>query len=242
MTEFVSHVESLLAYPALFKPHQYIENGQPKGAPKFNATFLLLPTWPELPTLRNLIIAEADAKFPGAIQRNADGSVTPSSLLKLPLQSGEDFYQRGTEKQRKAREVFRPYIMFRAAAGMDKAPALGYKQNGVVTDLPLDESRFQYEDMYFFGGAHVVFKVNVVPYKEGAGITAYLNTVTSLGAGTKNPAFQTGGNAPASAVHGGHVGEVTGYNPLAGAPQLVPAPAAIVPPPPAAGPAPQRWF
>lgn len=245
MTQFTAALPTLLAYPHLFRTREYTpKDGGPKGAPKYEATFMFRPDSPELMQIRNIIIAEADAKYPGAIQRNPDGSVLPSPLLSLPLKHGQEYYDKSTAEQRKGREAFRSYVMFHTSCAASRPPSLAYLVNGQAVDLPLDATRTQYEDAHFYGGAHVLFQVNIVPFKAGSGIVAYLNTVTSLSRGDRVPAFSGGEQLPASQVHNQHIGQATAYDPTAGgaaAPVAVPqaAVAAAVVPQPAAAP---RWF
>lgn len=222
-----------LVKPALFEPQKRIdETGKvdESSAPQYGAMFALTVDHPELNTIYQYLIGKVQAEFPGTTLSNG----MPVGV-RIPLFSGDAFAAEkpGSEWRQSLRGLWlvrTGYGALTKEGAMRKPPSLAAMINGAMTNLPFDDSRKEYREM-FYGGVECQAVVGVGVYNSplvGKGVKFYLRGVSSEGVGERVQAWcsdMTGGVSMADR-HNKHLGKVQPQGtPFAPAVPVTPIPA-----------------
>lgn len=210
---------AILAFPNLVSARAFSAPGRKPGEPRFDSMFMFAPNHPDIPALNAALGQAALLEFPAGVPTTfADGS---PMRFKWPFEDGAVRSAKSKAKNRDGSAFEGKYILT-AHTGADYPPGLTAVINGVAKDLFGDE-RAALAGRYFYGGVEVIASFNFVPYPEGngpAGVTAYIQVITSLNRGERNPKLEAGqksGSAVHAAAIQAHMGHISQVNPLAGA-------------------------
>lgn len=192
---------AILAHPQLFEAKAFIRNGKPQGEPKFGGSVVLSPTGADFPSMKNLCVKLAKAKWPGRDLKT----------LKFPFSNGDTLADKRKAKSGKDDGAFqRGKVVVSAKSKFQ--PRLSGFENGKIIDYETDVQKAAAKPKFYMG-VEVLAQFNFVPYDEvgtnPAGIAAYLNLVLTTGKGKK---LVTGG-APAAEVFKGYAGSASMENP-----------------------------
>lgn len=190
----------LMAFPNLFEPKAFMENGKARGEPKYSANFVFDPAdnADDLKNMKALVAKIARANTQVAFTE-----------LALPFVSGDKLAEAAKAKKKNG-EYQRGKVV--VAARSKFQPKLAVFENGKAVDL--DDSMFARYKSRFYPGVRAFAQFNFVWHAVGSnksGVTAYLNLVLTTGKGDR-----IAGGKPAAEVFAGYVGHVTDTDPTAG--------------------------
>jgi hypothetical protein len=201
----------------------YKKDGQEKGDPRFDATFLLDPASPDLVAIKDLCIAELKKANPGKslIPRrlSADEMANGALEVVVPWKDGTAAANIGKATS-KDREFMRGQITLKASSKF--APALSGVENGKIVAYTDPNTRPTLTN-FFYSGAWVVpyVQVHTYPakgsptdsgYKPG-GVSLWLSAVCFLKHDTK---LAGAGQVNAAEVFAHYAGSVSTVDPTAG--------------------------
>jgi hypothetical protein len=187
----------------------------PKGDPRFDATFLLAPDSPDLVALKDLVIAEAKAMFPG--KRLIARRLTQEELdagcveIAVPWKDGTKQADKAkAESPSKDKEFMRGFIVVKASSKF--APALSGIEGGKIVEYDKPDMRPTL-DKLFYGGAFVAPHVALHSYPakddKPGGVGLYVNAAIFIKHGPK-----IGGRSiNAAEVFKGYAGTVSAEDP-----------------------------
>jgi len=193
-----------------------------KGAPKFNASFWMLPSSQLLVDLKAVIMSVARQKWGTNLEaiRPDEGFdvATKWKLLQLPIKSGDAINKERAKKNPPKPEVewLNGKVRFNASTGAAMRPTLSCVFNGQPINLRTAAEQEPFIGTYFYNGADVRAMVTISTWQSelGVGVCAYLNGIYSYGTGDR----LGGNNADPAAIFGGHVGHVTSVDPIGAEP------------------------
>jgi hypothetical protein len=192
---------------------QFQKEGQNKGDPRFDATFLLAPDSPDLIALKDLVIAEAHALNPG--KRLVARRLTQEELdagaveITVPWKDGTHLANKAKEAG-KDQEFFRGMVAIKASSKY--APALSGIEGGKIIEYTNPEARATL-DKLFYSGAFMIPHVALHSYKarddKPGGVGLYLNAVCFIKHGPR----LGGQRVNAAEVFKGYAGTVSAEDP-----------------------------
>lgn len=201
----------ILAYPNLMQARQYKAPNGRLSEPRFDAMLLFTNQHPDLGAM-GAAMQQAAAMLGIALPHDFHWCGQPGTLIA----------QKAAQKQRDA-SYFNDFYVVQAHTGEKIPPGLTAVINGQAKDLH-GEERIVQAPKYFYGGAEVFAQLNFVPYPAGngpPGLTAYLQVITSLGRGERNPKLEAGAKS-GSAVHADAIRQHVGNVQAVGSPMSVP--------------------
>ncbi len=201
----------VMSFPQLFEPKAFMENGKPKGEPKFSCNLNFDAASTDLEAIKKLAAKLAKTKWP-----DKPFFVTTTDGVKIqqvffPFSSGDRLADERKAKGKNDGDYMRGKVVIAARSKFE--PRLSYF-DGKIIDLETDMAK-QAAKGRFYPGVEVLAEINLVPYegvgKEGKpGVAAYLNRVMSTGKGVAI----SGGKSSAETFKG-YVGSVSTDNPMA---------------------------
>lgn len=194
----------VMAFPQLAVAKPFVRNGQPKGEPKFKATFVFEPDNADLAALKKLALQVARAKWP---TRDIIAEAK-AGQFKFPFADGTKQADKRVAAGKRDGEWQRNRVLLQASSKFE--PKLGGIENGKVVDYEGD-LRVKSQSK-FYPGVYVLAQVNLLPYVGGNGpdgVTAYLNLVFTTGKGARI----SGGGPSAAEVFKGYAGVATPEDP-----------------------------
>lgn len=185
---------------ALVEPKPYMENGKPKGDPKYGGLFVLPADHPDLVPMKQKAIAVARAEWGEGVELGTIGwpfsSGDAMAAARAAKGKNGDFY--------KGKAVLKSRSQF--------APMASWIANGQVLEVPSNE--LSGNAGKFYSGVECLATFNFVAMVVNGNkyVTAYLNKVFSTGKGER-----VGGmGRPASEAFKGYIGRATTEDPTKG--------------------------
>jgi hypothetical protein len=202
----------IMSFPQLLEPKAFVENGKPKGDPKYSANFNFEAESEDLKALKTLAAKLARAKWPDQpfFLTTQEGIKIPQIIF--PFASGDKFADARKAKGKDDGEYMRGKVVVSSRSKYE--PRLSYiDANGHIVDLEGEMAK-QAAKGKFYPGVEVLAQFNLVPYDAvgnngKAGVKAYLNMVLSTGKGARISGGQT-----AAEAFKGYIGSVSAENPM----------------------------
>lgn len=176
----------VMAFPVLFEPKPYMENGKAVGEPKYSANFHFPSDSEELKAFMALSAKLARAHWP-----DRQFFVTTTDGVKIrqvtfPWRDGNTTADEKKAKNKDAEHLRGKHVI---VAKSKNPPVLSYIEKGKLVECDNDTIRLASKNK-FYNGVEVLAEFNLVAFNpKGAdslpGITAYLNKVLSTNKGTK---------------------------------------------------------
>ena len=202
----------VMSFPQLLEPKAFMENGKPKGDPKFSANLNFNADSPDLKALKELAAKLARAKWPDKpFFLTLEGGAKLPQIV-FPFANGDKLAEEREKKGKTDGEWMKGKVVVSCRSKYE--PRLSYFEGGKIIDLETDMAK-QAAKGKFYPGVEVLAQINLVPYdgvgKDGKpGVTAYLNMVLSTNKGARISGGQT-----ASEAFKGYVGAVSAEDPTA---------------------------
>src|SRR5258708_6479587 len=207
----------IMIHTALLDPKPYMENGKPKGLPKFQASFVIDPAdqKDEWEAFRQHAIMVARAEWP-----SLDLKTNLSPANGWPWRSGNvmaDKRQAAAKAKGKDEDplaFLRGKAVIRAGSGQEYPPRLYGFETGVKGVVEYVDEQRKAKKSLFRPGMLVLAKVNLkaVIVTNTHYVTAYLNMICSTG--KLGMEIQT--QKSAAEVFSGYQGHVTNEDPTGG--------------------------
>lgn len=210
---FLSAVRA--AFCNAVSPKAFEVKGQPKGEPRYDATFMLEPDSPDLKALQTLVVAEARLLFPGkklvtrrlTQEEYDDGGVVE---IQVPWKSGDREADKA-KQDGKDREFFRGKIALKVSSKYP--PSLSAVDKGKIVSFNDVETRPTLDKM-FYSGAWMVPLVSLHSYKarddKPGGVGLWIDALCFIKHDQK---IAGGGKVNAAEVFKGYAGAVSAENP-----------------------------
>lgn len=188
-------------HPALVEPKPYMENGKPKGDPKYGGVFVLPADHPDLKALKQKAAEVAKAEW------GDDVDLSPSNIG-WPFSSGTDYANERRAKGKNG-DFYDGKAMLKARSKFE--PMASWVANGKVVEVPSKE--LGPNASKFFSGVECLATFNFVPMivDRKKYVTAYLNKVFATGKGER-----VGGGRPAAEAFKAYIGKATTADPTKG--------------------------
>ena len=204
---------AIMTYPVLFEPKAYIEDGKPKGEPKFSSSFIFDADSEDLKAIKTL-----SAKLARTLWPDKPFFLTTQEGIKIrqvvfPWQDGTEIADKRVAKGKKDDGGTRGKVLI--AAKSKNAPRLSIIKGASVIDLN-DEASIAANRNKFYAGALVIAEINLCPYEAKGqtglpGVTAYLNRIGVL---DPNPGVRMAAGHSGGEAFRGYVGSVSAENPM----------------------------
>lgn len=202
----------IMAFPQLFEPKSFKENGKEKGEPKYSANLIFPADSEDLKALKTLAAGLARAKWPDKqfFLTTQEGVKIPQ--IAFPFTSGDKLADDRKKKGKDDGEYMRGKVVIAARSKYE--PRLSYIEGKRIVECDGEAAKLAAKGK-FFPGVEVLAQINLVPYDAVGsngkpGVTAYLNMVLSTGKGTRISGGQT-----ASEAFKGYVGQHSAEDPTA---------------------------
>jgi hypothetical protein len=181
-----------------------------KGEPKFDVNVELLPTHPDVATIKAALAKAAANAFPGQ----------DFGSIQFPLKSGDALAEAAVQRARTKdpskdpgdpRDFSRGKLVLIARSQF--RPSLAAVVNGKVVDIDKDD--LQSMKTYFYPGCEVFATFSFSTYEPplGPGVNAYVDEVFSLNRGTK---LKIASSRSAADSFRGYVGLQSNFSPTTG--------------------------
>lgn len=200
-----------MAFPHLFEARKFKDKrtGKETGEAKFDAMFVFDADHPDLPRIKQMIAAQAKAKFPTEYAAFVAGD---KRALQIPIKDGTKQADEAKAKTPpKDNEFLRGKVTLTTRTQFP--PFLSALLAGRVVDFK-DDARPTAEK-YFYPGVLALAEINFQPHNVGSntpGVTAYLNHVLSINKGDR----LAGGSPPTADKFSAYVGAMTAEDPTMG--------------------------
>jgi hypothetical protein len=200
-----------MAFPTLYEPKAFMENGVAKGEPKYSGNFLFAADSSELRGFKELAAKLARAKWP---DRQFFVTTTDGQKIRQVVFPWYDGTTRADEMEKAGKKGKGDYMRGKVVvpAKSKNPPILSYIDKGKLVECDNDTVRIAAKAK-FYAGVLVLAEFNLVAYdpkgKDGLpGVTAYLNKVLSTNKGEK-----IAGGTSSSEAFSGYLGSVSMTDP-----------------------------
>jgi hypothetical protein len=213
LTTYAFQAPVRAGFANIIAARQFQDKGKGKGDPRFDATFILEPDSADLKALKDLVITEAKALFPGKrlIARRLTQEEVDAGCVEIavPWKDGTKAADRAKEDG-KDQEFFRGKIIVKASSKY--APALSGIEGGKIVEYTNPETRATL-DKLFYSGAYLVPYLALHSYKarddKPGGVGVYLNAICFIKHGPR----LGGSKVNAAEVFKGYAGTVSAADP-----------------------------
>jgi hypothetical protein len=204
-----------MSYLHVIEPKKFKRDGKEKGDPKFSGSLVFPEGHSQIAALKTKALEVAKAKWPGRDVR-ADYQ---AGKIRMPWLKGDDLIANRAEKRKNAGKNVDTQLDYLKGCIVIKAsskfrPNLAFVADKKVSE-DLDATAVSVHKDKFYSGVKAFATINLVAYdKVGGdesskdGVTAYLQSVTSLNRGKR-----LGGGKPQAEVFSEYVGQATEEDP-----------------------------